>query len=36
MQDYREEFLSFAAETGVLRFGEFVLKSGRQDRKSVV
>lgn len=29
MQDYREEFLTFAVETGVLRFGEFVLKSGR-------
>jgi orotate phosphoribosyltransferase len=30
MKDYQREFLEFALETGVLRFGEFVLKSGRQ------
>jgi len=30
MQDYKGEFLRFAAETGVLRFGEFTLKSGRK------
>lgn len=29
MQDYQEEFIRFAVETGVLRFGEFTLKSGR-------
>ena len=30
MYDYQREFLSFAIETEVLRFGEFTLKSGRQ------
>jgi orotate phosphoribosyltransferase len=29
MQDYQTEFLNFALEKGVLRFGEFILKSGR-------
>lgn len=29
MQDYRREFLEFALQRGVLRFGEFTLKSGR-------
>ncbi|MCB1775669.1 MAG: orotate phosphoribosyltransferase, partial [Gammaproteobacteria bacterium] len=29
MQDYQREFLDFALQTGVLRFGEFTLKSGR-------
>lgn len=29
MQDYRREFLQFALDQGVLRFGEFTLKSGR-------
>ena len=29
MPDYRSELLSFAVEIGVLRFGEFTLKSGR-------
>ncbi|HEC11743.1 MAG TPA: orotate phosphoribosyltransferase [Acidiferrobacteraceae bacterium] len=29
MKDYQYEFLEFALETGVLRFGEFTLKSGR-------
>ncbi len=29
MQDYQREFLDFAIEKGVLRFGEFTLKSGR-------
>ena len=30
MQDYQREFLDFALERGVLRFGEFTLKSGRK------
>jgi len=29
MQNYQREFIDFALETGVLRFGEFTLKSGR-------
>ncbi|MCH7741820.1 MAG: orotate phosphoribosyltransferase [Proteobacteria bacterium] len=29
MADYRQEFLEFAVQTGVLSFGEFTLKSGR-------
>ncbi len=29
MQDFRRDFLDFALEQGVLRFGEFTLKSGR-------
>ncbi|MDJ0807658.1 MAG: orotate phosphoribosyltransferase [Gammaproteobacteria bacterium] len=29
MQDYQREFLEFARDVGVLRFGEFTLKSGR-------
>ncbi len=29
MQAYKHEFLTFALERGVLRFGEFTLKSGR-------
>ena len=29
MQEYKQEFLAFAIESGVLRFGEFELKSGR-------
>ena len=29
MQDYQREFLQFAIDAGVLRFGEFTLKSGR-------
>ena len=29
MQDYQREFLDFAISRGVLRFGEFTLKSGR-------
>jgi orotate phosphoribosyltransferase len=29
MQDYEKEFLDFAIDVGVLRFGEFTLKSGR-------
>ncbi|MDN4502206.1 orotate phosphoribosyltransferase [Alteromonadaceae bacterium BrNp21-10] len=29
MQDYQREFIQFAVERGVLRFGEFTLKSGR-------
>ncbi len=29
MQDYQREFLDFALDVGVLRFGEFTLKSGR-------
>jgi orotate phosphoribosyltransferase len=30
MQDYQRELIRFALDTGVLRFGEFTLKSGRQ------
>ncbi|MDE2197369.1 MAG: orotate phosphoribosyltransferase, partial [Gammaproteobacteria bacterium] len=30
MQDYRQQFLEFALRRGVLRFGEFTLKSGRK------
>ena len=30
MQDYQRDFLRFALDTGVLRFGAFTLKSGRQ------
>ncbi|ESQ16418.1 MAG TPA: orotate phosphoribosyltransferase [Chromatiaceae bacterium] len=30
MQDYTQAFLQFAVDTGVLKFGEFQLKSGRQ------
>ncbi|HKJ07639.1 MAG TPA: orotate phosphoribosyltransferase [Gammaproteobacteria bacterium] len=29
MKDYQREFLSFAIDAGVLRFGRFTLKSGR-------
>lgn len=29
LQDYQREFIEFAIEQGVLRFGEFTLKSGR-------
>lgn len=29
MKDWQREFIAFALETGVLRFGEFRLKSGR-------
>ena len=29
MREYQRQFLDFAIQTGVLRFGEFVLKSGR-------
>lgn len=29
MQDYKREFIQFALENGVLKFGEFTLKSGR-------
>jgi len=30
IQDYQRDFLDFALRIGVLRFGEFTLKSGRQ------
>lgn len=30
MKDYQREFVRFVIECGVLRFGKFVLKSGRQ------
>ncbi len=29
MQDYQKEFIAFALQKEVLRFGEFTLKSGR-------
>jgi orotate phosphoribosyltransferase len=29
LQDYKKEFIEFAIERNVLRFGEFILKSGR-------
>ena len=29
MQGYQREFIDFALQRGVLRFGEFTLKSGR-------
>ena len=29
MRDYQQDFIKFAIDTGVLRFGEFTLKSGR-------
>ncbi len=29
MQEYQRKFLDFALDVGVLRFGEFTLKSGR-------
>lgn len=30
MEKYKQEFISFMAECGVLKFGEFTLKSGRK------
>ena len=30
MRDYQREFIEFALAQGVLRFGSFTLKSGRQ------
>lgn len=30
MQDYQRDFLAFAIDCGVLRFGDFTLKSGRR------
>lgn len=30
MKDYQREFIQFALDTGVLKFGSFTLKSGRQ------
>lgn len=30
MQDYQREFIEYAIECGVLRFGDFTLKSGRK------
>lgn len=30
MKDYQREFIAFALQTGVLKFGSFTLKSGRQ------
>ncbi len=30
MKDYQREFIEFALKTGVLKFGSFTLKSGRQ------
>ena len=29
MSDFRQDFISFAVEEQVLRFGEFVTKAGR-------
>lgn len=30
MEQYKEEFIEFMVDSGVLRFGEFILKSGRK------
>jgi orotate phosphoribosyltransferase len=30
MQDYQKKFVQFAIDYGVLKFGDFTLKSGRQ------
>ena len=30
MQDFQRQFIEFALDAGALRFGDFVLKSGRQ------
>ena len=30
MEQYKQEFISFMAESEVLKFGEFTLKSGRK------
>ena len=30
MEQYKEEFIQFMVDSGVLRFGEFILKSGRK------
>ena len=30
MEQYKQEFITFMADTGVLKFGEFTLKSGRK------
>ena len=30
MEQYKQEFVTFMADTGVLKFGEFTLKSGRK------
>ena len=35
MEQYKQEFIEFMVDSKVLKFGEFILKSGR-DRKSVV
>ncbi len=35
MKDYQREFIEFAIEKQVLRFGEFTLKSGRRNDESV-
>ncbi|MBT3440161.1 MAG: orotate phosphoribosyltransferase, partial [Gammaproteobacteria bacterium] len=29
MEQYQKDFVDFTLETGVLKFGEFTLKSGR-------
>ena len=29
MEQYQKDFVDFTLETGVLKFGEFILKSGR-------
>ena len=30
MEQYKEEFIGFMVDSGVLRFGDFTLKSGRK------
>ncbi len=32
MKAYQRQFIEFALEKGVLKFGEFTLKSGRKSR----
>ena len=33
MEQYKEEFIGFMVDSGVLRFGDFTLKSGTSDAR---